>query len=95
MNIQTSAKYLAELGHPTRLEILRYLAQKSAKGIPVGELQHQLQIPASTLSHHINRLINVGLLEQKREGRVLLCSPKYDELATLLDFLSQQWKIKS
>lgn len=95
MNIQTSAKYLAELGHPTRLQIMCYLTQKNLTGVPVGELQQQLQVPASTLSHHLTRLIHVGLIEQQRQGRVLYCTAKSDELQALLDFLQQDWHLQN
>jgi len=65
------ANCLCELGHPTRLTIYRALVQATPNGLPVQEIQQQLNIPASTLSHHISRMINANLLRQIREGRVL------------------------
>ena len=90
MQIEVAAKKLAELGHSTRLEIFRYLVKGGRQGVPVGELQAALDIPGSTLSHHITRLVSVGLVIQRREGRTLYCTPQYDELDGLISFLQEE-----
>jgi len=90
MLIDKAAKRFAELGHKTRLAIFQYLVQGGHQGVPVGEIQAALEIPGSTLSHHITRLVSVGLVVQRREGRVLYCVPQYDELNSLIDFLKDQ-----
>lgn len=85
-----AAKRLAELGHQTRLEVFRFLVKGGRQGVPVGEIQSQLGVPASTLSHHISRLVAVGLVEQRREGRTLFCVPQYDKLEQLAAFLLEE-----
>lgn len=90
MQVETVAKCLAELGHTTRLEIFRYLVKGGRQGVPVGELQTALGVPGSTLSHHITRLVTVGLVAQRREGRTLYCVPQYAELNALLEFLQDE-----
>lgn len=90
MDITKAAKQLAELGHETRLGIFRYLVKGGHKGVPVGELQTELEVPGSTLSHHISRLVGVGLVVQQREGRTLYCIPQYDELDGLIHFLQDE-----
>ena len=90
MQIEIAAKCLAELGHATRLEIFRYLVKGGKNGVPVGEIQSALGVPGSTLSHHITRLVNVGLVVQRREGRTLYCVPQYTELDALLGFLQDE-----
>ncbi|WP_415885112.1 ArsR/SmtB family transcription factor [Neptuniibacter sp. QD37_6] len=90
MEIELAAKRLAELGHTTRLEIFRYLVRGGRQGVPVGEIQSELGIPGSTLSHHISRLVAVGLVLQRREGRTLYCVPQYQELDGLIDFLKDE-----
>ena len=57
-----AAKKLAELGHVTRLSIFRYLVKVGDDGASVGQIQEELNIPGSTLSHHISRLVAVGLI---------------------------------
>ncbi len=54
MQLEEVAKALKELGHPTRLFIFKHLVKAGEQGLPVGELQKQLGIPSSTLSHHIS-----------------------------------------
>lgn len=90
MDTDQAAKKLAELGHPTRLEIFRYLVRGGHTGVPVGELQATLGVPGSTLSHHIARLVSVGLVVQRRQGRTLFCVPQYQQLDQLVDFLREE-----
>jgi DNA-binding transcriptional ArsR family regulator len=90
MENDLAAKRLAELGHSTRLSIFRYLVQVGHEGAPVGQIQNKLGIPASTLSHHINRLVSVGLIRQVRESRTLYCVPQFDVLRELIDFLQAE-----
>ncbi len=90
MKIEAAAKKLAELGHTTRLEIFRHLVKGGRQGVPVGELQTALDVPGSTLSHHITRLVSVGLVVQRREGRTLYCTPQYNELDGLISFLQEE-----
>ena len=90
MNIDTAAEQLAELGHSTRLQIYRALVRAGRHGLAVSAIQQQLDIPGSTLSHHIARLVKVGLVSQTREGRVLRCQAQYQQLDKLIHFLSDE-----
>lgn len=94
MQIDMAAKRMAELGHSTRLAIFRYLVKGGRNGVPVGEIQSELGVPGSTLSHHLTRLVSVGLVEQRREGRTLYCVPQYEKLDELLDFLMDECCIR-
>ena len=87
MEHETVAKCLAELGNSTRLAIFRYLVKAGPEGAPVGKIQKELGIPASTLSHHISRMVSVGLLRQVRESRILHCFPQFEVLNALITFL--------
>ena len=87
MENEIAAKMLAELGHNTRLSIFRYLVTVGSKGAPVGQIQAKIGVPGSTLSHHINRLVSVGLIRQVRESRTLYCVPQYEVLKELIEFL--------
>lgn len=87
MELKQTAECLAELGNETRLKIFRYLVKMGNQGMPVGTIQKELDIPGSTLSHHISRLARVGLIIQERNGRELICQPQFDQLQGLIDFL--------
>ncbi len=94
MNSQKFAQQLAELGHVTRLDIFRLLVKGGKNGMPVSHLQDKLGIPASTLSHHISRMVQVGLVRQIREGRLLRCYAEYQKLNKLISFLTKECCIK-
>lgn len=90
MNVEKVALALKELGHPTRLSIFRFLVKAGEKGLAVGEVQKELQIPSSTLSHHISALVSVGLVKQSRNGRTLYCIAQYKQLNEIIDFLLKE-----
>ena len=90
MKHEDAAKRLSELGNTTRLSIFRYLVKVGPDGVPVGQIQKALGIPGSTLSHHISRLISVGLIKQNRASRTLYCTAQYDSLRELIDFLQSE-----
>lgn len=90
MQLEMVAKALKELGHPTRLFIFKHLVKAGSQGLPVGELQKQLDIPASTLSHHISALVSVGLLQQNRESRTLMCIAQYNILENIIQYLQDE-----
>ena len=90
MEIEHAAKRLAELGHPTRLAIFRHLVRCGPCGCSVGDIQQILDVPGSTLSHHIARLVAAGLVEQHRDGRTLQCIPKLDALDETMAFLTEE-----
>lgn len=81
------ASMLGALGHESRLEALRLLLRSHPDGMVAGELQEELGIPASTLSHHLDTLRREGLIEQVREGRFLRYVVAADALRDLLGFL--------
>lgn len=90
INDDLAVKRLAELGHPTRLAIFRLLVRGNKSGLSVGAIQAQLGIPASTLSHHLGRLVNAGLVLQQRDGRVLHCKARMESLDELTAYLTAE-----
>jgi len=83
------AANLEALGNETRLETFQLLVRAGNSGMPVGQLQKQLGIPGSTLSHHIARLVNVGLVKQERISRSLICRANFTAMDTVIAFLTQ------
>ena len=90
MNDENAAKILSELGNETRLAIFRHLVKAGPAGRPVGKIQDFLGIPGSTLSHHIGRLVNVGLIRQERESRTLYCIPQMEKLREISEYLLEE-----
>lgn len=87
--IYNIAASLEALGNETRLEVFQLLVQAGHTGMPVGEVQKRLEIPGSTLSHHIARLVNVGLVKQERKSRSLICRANFSAMDTVIAFLTQ------
>ena len=90
MNDETLAKCLAELGNITRLRIFKLLVKAGDIGITVGRIQEELNVPGSTLSHHITKLVSANLISQKREGRILHCIANYNTLEEVQKELQNQ-----
>ena len=90
MTLEAAADCLAQLGNPTRLAIYRLLVRAAPDGLPVGDIKKHLDIPASTLSHHIQHLGIVGLVEQTREGRVLRCRADCERMDALVAYLADE-----
>jgi ArsR family transcriptional regulator len=87
VELDSAAALLAQLGHRARLEVMRLLIRAGPAGLPVGEVQAHLGLPASTLAFHLRGLVSAGLVEQEREGRVVLCRPRLDAVDGIVDFL--------
>lgn len=90
MDVETAAKCLAELGNPARLMAYRLLVRAGDEGLTVGEIQRALDMPASTLSHHIAHLVGADLITQRREGRTQRCRARFATMDALLDFLTRE-----
>ncbi len=89
MDLMTSAKRLASLGHENRLELFQLLVQAGPEGMTIGELQTVLDRPASTLAFHLRELVASGLVTQEKEGRMVRCHANYQALNEVLQFVKQ------
>lgn len=83
----TYADMFAALGAEPRLRILRVLLSAHPEGMVVGEIQAELNIAASTLSHHLEKLKNEDLVRVRRESTFLRYTANTAVLEELLGFL--------
>jgi ArsR family transcriptional regulator len=81
------ADMFAALGAEPRLRILRLLLSAHPAGLVVGEIQEELGVSGSTLSHHLDKLKNEGLVQVAREGTFLRYTASTEALRELLSFL--------
>jgi ArsR family transcriptional regulator, arsenate/arsenite/antimonite-responsive transcriptional repressor len=81
------ADMLAAMGTEPRLRIIRLLLSAHPEGLVVGEIQTELGIPASTLSHHLDKLKNEDLVKVQRESTFLRYIANTEALQELLNFL--------
>jgi DNA-binding transcriptional ArsR family regulator len=90
MKLDDAAAQLEALGNPTRLRIYRTLVKVGEDGIAVGQLQGRLGAAASTLSHHLQKMIQVGLVTQERQATTLICRANYKTMSGLVNFLTEE-----
>jgi DNA-binding transcriptional ArsR family regulator len=81
------ADMLAAMGAEPRLRIIRLLLSAHPEGMVVGEIQGELGIPPSTLSHHLDKLRNEDLIRVRRESTFLRYTANAHALQDLLTFL--------
>ena len=89
METNTALKSLSALSHESRLAAFRALVQAGPEGLAVGELRDRLDIPAATLSAHLNILRTAALVHDQREGRVIRVRANYLQMNGLIDYLTQ------
>jgi ArsR family transcriptional regulator, arsenate/arsenite/antimonite-responsive transcriptional repressor len=78
------------LGAEPRLQIVRLLLSAHPTGMNAGELQDELGIPGSTLSHHLEKLRHVGLVDVRRAGTFLWYKANTSALTEILSFLYEE-----
>jgi ArsR family transcriptional regulator len=81
------AEQLSALGHPVRLKVLRFVVQGGGQGTSAGDIQGHVDLPASTLSHHLKRLVDAGLLTSRSEGTFHYYSADYTALRALTNYV--------
>jgi len=81
------ADMFSAMGAEPRLRIVRLLLSAHPVGLVVGEIGGELNIPSSTLSHHLEKLKNQDLVRVRREGTFLWYSANTEALQDLLSFL--------
>lgn len=85
--LERHAEQLGALGHPVRLRVLRFVVQAGLDGAAAGDIQAHVDMPASTLSHHLKRLVDAGLLTTRTEGTFHYYAASYGALRALTDYL--------
>jgi ArsR family transcriptional regulator len=89
-NTEQVAKYadrFSAMGTEPRLRIMQLLLSAHPEGLVVGEIQEELEIPNSTLSHHLDKLKNEDLVHVRRESTFLRYTANTEALQELLQFL--------
>lgn len=85
-----TARALAALGHEARLHIFRFLVRAGRDGATVGQIGAHLDLPASTLAHHLRSLVGAGLLTQTRQGREVVTRVDFARMTGVIEFLSSE-----
>lgn len=81
------ADMFSAMGTEARLRIMQLLLSAHPEGLVVGDIQEELEIPSSTLSHHLDKLKAEGLVNVRRESTFLHYTANTEALRELLQFL--------
>jgi ArsR family transcriptional regulator, arsenate/arsenite/antimonite-responsive transcriptional repressor len=81
------ADMMSAMGTEARLRIMQLLLSAHPEGLVVGDIQEELEIPNSTLSHHLDKLKNENLVQVKRESTFLRYTANTEALQELMQFL--------
>jgi ArsR family transcriptional regulator len=81
------ADMFSAIGNEQRLRIMQFLLTAHPEGLVVGEIQEELDIPNSTLSHHLDKLKTEGLVNIERQGTFLRYTANTEALQEILQFL--------
>ncbi len=81
------ADVFAAMGAEPRLRIMQLLLAAHPQGLVAGEIQDELGIPASTLSHHLDKLKNEDLVRVRRDGTFLWYTANTETLEAVMNFL--------
>jgi DNA-binding transcriptional ArsR family regulator len=87
IKLDRHALQFAALGHPARLAIVRAVVQSGVEGTTTTDLQAKLDIPWTTLNHHLDRLVEAGLVATRRNGKFVHHTADYRELRALTEYL--------
>ena len=89
MKADAAVTALGALAHETRLRLYRQLVQAGPNGMAAGALAERLAVPPSSLSFHLNDLMQAGLIGQRRLGRSLIYAADFERMNALVGFLTE------
>lgn len=81
------ADMFSAIGTEARLRIMQLLLAAHPDGLVVSEIQEELGVPNSTLSHHLDKLKSEDLVNVQRESTFLRYTANTEALQEVLQFL--------
>lgn len=87
MDKTTALDTLDALAQETRLDVFQILIQAGPSGLPAGEIAENLGVRQNTMSSHLGILSRAGLIQSRREGRVIRYNANYEAMRGLIDYL--------
>ena len=80
---------LSALAQASRLDIFRYLIRMGPAGVPAGQIGDQVGVHAATLSFHLHALKRAGLVNSRRESRLIIYSANFARMSDLIGYLTE------
>ncbi len=89
MDSETAIQALSALAQTSRLAVFRALVRAGPEGLAAGVIARRVEATPSTLSSHLNLLVQAGLVVSRRESRSIVYSARFDRMAELVAFLAE------
>lgn len=86
---------LDALAQEKRLDIFRLLVEKGSEGCMLGTIGKKLGMPNATLSFHLDKLRQSGLVRSEKKGRTTICRANYDVLVETIEYLTNNCCVES
>ena len=90
ITLEEAAQGFAAVGSEPRLDVLLSLVRAGPIGLSVGEIQERVDLPASTLAHHLRFLAAAGLIDQEKQGRTVRNRAAFERIEALATFLLKE-----
>ena len=88
--LEQASRGFSAAGSQARLEVLRALVRAGPVGLRITDIQDRLNIPASTLAHHLRILQMADLIKQHKIGREVISKADFDRIRDLAEFLLEE-----
>lgn len=89
MNARQAVTALAAVANDHRLAIYRMLVQKGPPGLPAGDIAARLDVPPSSLTFHLQQMLQAGLVTQRRLGRQIIYAADFAAMNGLVSYLTE------
>ena len=89
MEQRLAVRMLAALAHGSRLAAFRLLIKAGPEGRSAGEIAEAVDVAPTTLSFHLKELAHAGLVDSRQDGRSIIYSARFAQIAALLAFLTE------
>jgi|SRR5580658_511791 ArsR family transcriptional regulator len=89
MNPERVISAIGALAQETRLAVFRMLVAHGSEGLPAGVISERLDLPPSSLTFHLQRLIEAGLIRQRRVSRQLIYSVDFARVNSVIGYLNE------
>lgn len=90
LTLKEAAQKYAAIGSEPRLAVLQLLVKAGDEGMTISEIGKELDMPASTLAHHMRYLVSAGVVVQEKQGREVWNTAHFDSLGELGDYLLKE-----
>lgn len=89
MEMNDAVAALGALSYDHRLAVFRLLVQAGPEGLPAGDIAARLDLAPNTLTFHLDRLRQAGLIQVRREGRSMIYAAQFETMNMLIAFLTE------